>query len=77
MSFLRFIQGASGGLAAGRFVGGKLDGNSKMCLIVCLDFGLIMTVLNSKHSLVVYKYLYKKKKKKMIKQINDTNFVII
>jgi hypothetical protein len=53
ISFLRFIQGASGGLAAGRLDGGDPDGNSKMCLMVCLDLGLIMVVLNSKHSFAV------------------------
>jgi len=55
ISFLRFDQGASGGLAAGRFDGGKLDGSSRICLMVCFDLGLIMIVLNSKHSFAVWK----------------------
>ena len=53
INFLRFVQGASGGLAAGRLDGGKLDGSSKICLMVCLDLGFIMIVLKSKHSFAV------------------------
>lgn len=65
ISFLRFTQGAaSGGLAAGRLDGGEPDGNSKMCLIVCLNLGLIMIVLYSNRFFVVCK---NPKQKKTIK----------